>query len=342
MKAIDMAGFAVALALATGCGAREKKVVEPSRTEQDIAIWVNGAGITRNDIQWETARLMASMPKTETTDEMQLWVRGFQQAVDNLVVRQLIRSEMAQNPMEISAEEMEGAKKEIEASFGGQQTLSALASSSMVALDTLEESIRMDLFKNRQLADQLARALEEVDEEAARSYYVSHPEEFRTPAGRTASHILIRCRAEASPEECEQARQQAEQVRQRLVEGADFREMAAEYSACLSRHSGGDLGYVRPGLEDPEFEKAVYGQALGEVGPVVRTKVGFHVIQATGEQEAKETSFDESKGWILARLKTSVRRKLAAAYILALREKATIRLAGDLEKAVEASREEVR
>jgi hypothetical protein len=37
-----------------------------------------------------------------------------------------------------------------------------------------------------------------------------------------------------------------------------------------------------------------------------------------------------------------VRRKLAAAYILALREKATIRLAGDLEKAVEASREEVR
>jgi hypothetical protein len=94
MKAIDMAGFAVALALATGCGAREKKVVEPSRTEQDIAIWVNGAGITRNDIQWETARLMASMPKTDTTDEMQLWVRGFQQAVDNLVVRQLIRSEM--------------------------------------------------------------------------------------------------------------------------------------------------------------------------------------------------------------------------------------------------------
>ncbi len=327
---------------AMGCGVREKAVVTPSRPTEDVAILVNGVGITRNDIQWETARLMATRSKTQTADEMQLWVRSFQQAVDNLVVRQLIRSEMAQNSVEITAEELAEAKREIEASFGGKRSLSALASSSMVTLDTLEESIRMDIFKNRQVADQLTPALEEADDEAARRYYESHPEEFRTPAGRTASHILIRCRADATPEECEQARQQADLVRQQLLDGADFREMAAEHSACLSRHNGGDLGYIRPGLEDPEFEKAVYGQALGEVGPVVRTKVGFHVVLATGEQEAHETSFDQSKDWILARLKADVRRKLAAAYILALREKATIRLAGELEKAVETSREESR
>lgn len=339
MKTRGVAGVVAAWAIVSGCGGWRAQVVEPTSPSEAVAIWVNGAGITRNDIQWETARLMAVAPEPATTNEAQSWGRYYQMAVDNLVVRQLIRMEMARAPVEISEEEMEQAKKEIEASVGGRRSIGALADSSMASFDAMEESIRMDIYKNRQLEAQIALALEGVDEDEARRYYETHPEEFRMPAGRTASHILIRHPGGSDPEAGEQARERAEGIRRQLQEGADFQALALEHSACLSRIRGGDLGYIRPGLEDPAFERAVYGQAVGEVGPVVQTKVGFHIVKATGEQEEQEIPFGQAKGWILARMKAEVRRSLASAYIRSLREKATIQLAGDLESAIETSHE---
>lgn len=68
-------------------------------------------------------------------------------------------------------------------------------------------------------------------------------------------------------------------VRQQIVDGADFAEMAKKHSADGSGQVGGDLGWAKRGKFVPEFEAAAYNLELGEISPIVETQFGFHIIE---------------------------------------------------------------
>ena len=172
-----------------------------------------------------------------------------------------------------------------------------------------------------------------MTEETAKAYYDGHAEEFTQPEGRLVSHILIRFAKDADEAAKAEARAKAEAVRKALVEGADFEKLAGEASECLSRSRGGALGVVPRGREAKSFEDAVYGQAIGAIGEVVESPVGFHVIKVTGEQEKKLIPFDEVKDRLINMLRAQAQQKVASEYIQGLREKATIKLDGTLAAA---------
>ncbi len=73
----------------------------------------------------------------------------------------------------------------------------------------------------------------------------------------------------------------ANALRKQLLKGADFAQLAKEHSQCASAPQGGNLGRFRRGAASmpPEFEKAVFTQKPGDLGPVVETSYGFHLIQ---------------------------------------------------------------
>jgi len=77
-----------------------------------------------------------------------------------------------------------------------------------------------------------------------------------------------------------QIRQRLERIRQRILAGAPFSEMAKLHSQDQqSRAKGGDLGWLSPGDSDGEFEKVVSELAVGEISTVVQTGAGFHLVQ---------------------------------------------------------------
>lgn len=91
-----------------------------------------------------------------------------------------------------------------------------------------------------------------------------------------ARHILIKTSEVLSDADAE-ARLLA--LRERVVNGADFGELAKASSADLSAAKGGDLGWVNPGDTVPEFERAMNALKPGEVSPPVRSPFGWHLIQ---------------------------------------------------------------
>lgn len=323
--------LAVATAVA-GCGRNEAQVVKPrSELEAEVAVWVDQTGITGSQIQKEASRLYSKVPKDLPPEQQQaVQFRLLQQAVDNLVSRQLVRAEMERSGVLITQEEVEKGKQDLEKGLGEGHSLTMLIAEANLPMAELEENLRLDLFKNKVLKDKLAAAMAEVTDEAVRTYYDEHPQEFRIPAGRLASHILVRVPQDADESAKTELRAKAEGVRQGLLEGADFAKLATEVSDCPSRARGGVLGLIPPGREDPAFEEAVYGQPIGEIGEVVETPVGFHVIVATGEQEEKVFSFDEVKDRLTARMRHMSQQKVTSAYIQELKEKATIKLDGML------------
>ena len=105
-----------------------------------------------------------------------------------------------------------------------------------------------------------------------------------------ARHILLKISELLSDTEA-QARLNI--LRERIVNGADFGELAKASSADLSAARGGDLGWMNPGDTVPEFEKAMNELAPNQVSAPVRSPFGWHLIQVL--ERRKQDMGEESQ-----------------------------------------------
>jgi peptidyl-prolyl cis-trans isomerase SurA len=75
-------------------------------------------------------------------------------------------------------------------------------------------------------------------------------------------------------------RQQAEEIRQRLIAGEDFCRLAKQYSQDPgSAVNCGEIGFQKKGNLVPEYENTALKLKPNEISEVVETEFGFHIIQ---------------------------------------------------------------
>ena len=92
-----------------------------------------------------------------------------------------------------------------------------------------------------------------------------------------ARHILLKI---DSPKNEPTVRKKALELRDLVVDGSSFSDLAMRYSADKgSAEKGGELGWAYPGDYVAEFEKAVMQLKVGEVSEPVRSIFGFHIIE---------------------------------------------------------------
>jgi peptidyl-prolyl cis-trans isomerase SurA len=96
-------------------------------------------------------------------------------------------------------------------------------------------------------------------------------------------HILIRTSESVSETE---ARRRLAGLRERIVAGADFGDLARANSDDSTAARGGDLDWVYPGDTVPEFERAFQELKPGEISPPVKTPFGYHLIQVLERRSA--------------------------------------------------------
>ena len=91
-----------------------------------------------------------------------------------------------------------------------------------------------------------------------------------------ARHILIKVNEQTSESD---AKAKIDRLRERLVAGASFEELARANSEDTSNARGGDLGWLSAGDTVPDFEHAMDKVAINEISQPVRTPFGWHLIQ---------------------------------------------------------------
>ncbi len=88
-------------------------------------------------------------------------------------------------------------------------------------------------------------------------------------ASACARHILVDNEAKC------------EELKQEILAGADFAEVAEKHSTCPSGKSGGSLGKFGPGQMVSEFDKVVFNGELNIVHGPIKTQFGYHLLEVT-------------------------------------------------------------
>lgn len=114
-----------------------------------------------------------------------------------------------------------------------------------------------------------------------------------------ARHILIKTSEVVTDAEAER---RLMALRERLVNGADFAELAKVHSADLSAAKGGDLGWLNAGDTVPEFERAMNALAPGEISMPVQSPFGWHLIQVI-ERRTQDVTAERKRTAARAALK---------------------------------------
>lgn len=154
------------------------------------------------------------------------------------------------------------------------------------------------------------RATFEPTAEEMQDYYRDNRSEFQVQEQVQASHILFKTAGE-SPESVQKIRQKAEKVLEEAKAGKDFARLAQRHSEDGSAANGGDLGFFGRGRMVPEFERAAFGLAKGEISSLVTTQFGFHIIKVLEKQVARTQAFEEVESLIKSSI-TSEKAESAA------------------------------
>ena len=93
------------------------------------------------------------------------------------------------------------------------------------------------------------------------------------------SHILISAPESATIEDFTTTEREAENIHEQLIAGANFGEIAIQFSDSHTGIDGGSLGW-RKGSELPTiFSDIVKSLKVGEISRPYRTKSGFHIVK---------------------------------------------------------------
>lgn len=225
----------------------------------DVVARVNGEAIT----------------KDELFDMMYQYVGP--QALDELILVRLVEQEAAARGVAVPQDDIDAEVSAIAAQVGGMEQLQFVLAQQGATMDRLMSDIERTLLIRALLAPNV-----EVTDEEVRTFFDSNSHLFAQQEMVRARHILVKTEDEAKA------------LRQQLVDGADFAELAQQHSTDTgSAVRGGDLGWFGRGVMVEPFEKAAFALEVGEISEPVETSFGYHLILVEEKEQAKEAELTD-------------------------------------------------
>lgn len=133
----------------------------------------------------------------------------------------------------------------------------------------------------------------DISENELRQRYDADQARFSQPERRQVKHLLLTVAADADESSANDVLTEIKAVRERLVAGESFDELAKTLSKDPgSAAKGGDLGVIDKGVMVPAFEEAAFSLPTNVISEPVRTPFGYHLIEVSEIIPAQIKPFD--------------------------------------------------
>lgn len=228
----------------------------PTQTPEPLAVRVNGEGIPLAEFDAELRQLQEADQKLgkNTSPEEQR-----QKVLDSLIDTSLLAQGAAKEGYVLDDAGLQAEIDRLAGELGGEQALKEWMTKNGYTEATFPVALR------RQMASawQRDRIAAQVPQEAEQI----HARQILTTDEKIANTAL-------------------EQVK---LPGVNFAAQAGLYDPV----TGGDLGWFPRGyLVQPEVEEAAFKLQPGEISPVIKSQVGFHILQVIAREPARTLSVD--------------------------------------------------
>ncbi len=151
-----------------------------------------------------------------------------------------------------------------------------------------------------------------VSDKDLREYYAANEKRFTAPEERRASHILVKVDAGAPAADRAKAKAKAEGLLAEVKKNpAAFADLARKNSDDPgSAEKGGDLDFFgRDGLAAKPLEDAAFALKPDEVGNLVESEFGYHVVKLSAVRGGDKRPFDAVKAELENEVKTQLAQK---------------------------------
>jgi foldase protein PrsA len=225
----------------------------------------------------------------------------------DIIDQALILQEAKKQGVSASDEEVNAEVEQIRGMMTGDTTLEQALAQQGRTMARLRREAELRVLVDKMVTARIEVAPEDLD-------------------GVRARQIVI---SVASEEEEEKAREQAIRVRERILAGEVFADVAKEVSLDpAAQQNGGDMGIVRKGMLRPEIEAALFSLKVGEVSSPIRSGMGYHILLVEEKVPASSLT-DEERSRLTEERKAALSRREIPQWFQRLQQSATIRCVFD-------------
>jgi len=144
--------------------------------------------------------------------------------------------------------------------------------------EELKPDVR-DLLMAQQMRSKVLEGLS-ISPEDVRKYYENIPKDSIPGINAQEEIAQIVKLASLTPEEKQAAKEHCEELRQKVIKGADMAALAVLYSGDpAAAKNQGEYVNMRKGEFAPEFEKVAFSLKDSEISPVFETQYGYHFMK---------------------------------------------------------------
>lgn len=288
------------------------------------AVTVNGEVVTCAQVDAESQKLMMQYRAQVPPDQLASMAPMMKkQALETMINSKLLNAAVKTEGIELAEGAIDEKIKEIEGNFPSPEQLDQqLAMSGMT-----REKLRVDIenrLKIETLLEKKFAEIAEVSDEDIAGYYEENKESFRRPEEVKASHILLKTAPSDTDEAKQEKRAQLDEIKEQIVNGALFEDLAKNHSDCPSKAQGGDLGFFARGRMVPPFSDAAFGLETGALSDIVETQFGYHLIKVTDRHDEGVLPLEKAKDEITMKLEQERKQEAFGKYIEQLRSEGTI------------------
>jgi peptidyl-prolyl cis-trans isomerase SurA len=319
--------LAAALAVLSGC----QKASQPAP-----GVWatVNGQNITSAEVdKYYRTQLNPEAPQPSQDEALSLKLN----ILDELINNQILLQQSKKMGLEAADGEVEDKFTEFKSPYTEDEFQRQLKARGYTVND-LRADIRQQLSIQKVINHEVVAKIAVTDQDV-QDFYNQNRAQFNVaePQYRLAQIVItphkdpgLRNRKNDDATTDAEARRKAAALEQQLNTGADFSQIAMDYSEDpATSGSGGDLGYVPESSlsqSDPALKKAVLSLKPGQVSGVIALRDSYRILklvakEAPGQRELSDPSVQQS---IRDNLHNRKEQLLRAAYLAVARNNAKI------------------